>query len=233
MFVDTLFENEHSSKALVVSSSEEYVQQLSAGVDPSRYYDVYWCTHAYNQNTGKKSLMPSNAIRAKQTVGITPIKASGKSRKRDRKSMVEQALVDASKALMLSSVPKTLPCREKENKKIREYLENQISSCGHGSGLYISGMPGTGKTATVRQIAGELKKLTVKRRSGRGKSKRLPDFDYFEINAMKLPTPRHIYTELAKKLLDKHVTYSSLYTFSLSVRFHDSLDQYSLHQQQR
>lgn len=80
------------------------------------------------------------------------------------------------------------------------------------SGLYISGMPGTGKTATVRQIAGELQKYTTKsggkKRRGsksRGKKKILPEFDFFEINAMKLPTPKHIYTELAKQLMDKHV----------------------------
>ena len=72
VYVDTLYENELSSKALVVSSSEEYVQHLASGVDKSKFYDVYWCTHAYNQNTCKKSLMPSNAIRKKSliTTGI-------------------------------------------------------------------------------------------------------------------------------------------------------------------
>eukprot|EP01083_Nonionella_stella_P299392 1016666_1 len=168
------------------------------------YHDVYWCTHSYHHQTHKKQQLPSGIIETNRTTGITPMNTK-KTRKRDRKAMINQALNDASKALMLSAVPKYLPCREKEHDEIEAYMKQQIMSRGQGSGLYISGMPGTGKTATVRQIANELK-----RHVGRGKKKRkkqtteLPDFEFVEINAMKLPTPQHIYTELTKQLLGKH-----------------------------
>eukprot|EP01084_Bolivina_argentea_P057649 105313_1 len=109
--------------------------------------------------------------------------------------MITNALKDAGKALMLSSVPSKLPCREKEHDEILTYMKNNIVSKGHGSGLYISGMPGTGKTATVRQIANELAKK---------KKDTLPNFEFHEINAMKLPTAAHIYTELARKLIGQH-----------------------------
>ena len=168
----------------------------------NEFGDLFWCTHGYSGKTKKKSLMPSGAIKSHQIIGITPIK---KKKKRNRQEVIEQSLRDASKALMLSSVPKRLPCREKEHDEIESYMKRQLLNHGEGSGLYISGMPGTGKTATVRQIANELKILAAVKRRGRGSKKnRVPDFNFHEINAMKLPTPRHLYTELCKQLMHKH-----------------------------
>eukprot|EP01083_Nonionella_stella_P101003 285738_1 len=202
--VDELFSRTSTSKALVVASREHYLQEKQSKKNEDLYHDVYWCTHSYHHQTHKKQQLPSGIIETNRTTGITPMNTK-KTRKRDRKAMINQALNDASKALMLSAVPKYLPCREKEHDEIEAYMKQQIMSRGQGSGLYISGMPGTGKTATVRQIANELK-----RHVGRGKKKRkkqtteLPDFEFVEINAMKLPTPQHIYTELTKQLLGKH-----------------------------
>ena len=209
--IDTLLAKSGSSKALVLSSSDEYVSHVEQGLDRSKYFTAYWCTHAYNQSTRRKCMMPRNAIRSRQTVGITPSKASN-TRKRDRNAVIEQALISASKALMLSSVPKTLPCREQEHGQVRQFMYQQIMSEGQGSGLYMSGMPGTGKTATVRQICKELqaerqratKSKSRKKKKQKEEEEVLPDFDFFEINAMKLPTPRHIYTELAKKVMGAH-----------------------------
>lgn len=59
---------------------------------------------------------------------------------------------------MLSFVPESIPCREKERKEIYDYLYHSIQNKGNGSPLYISGMPGTGKTATVREVVRELQK---------------------------------------------------------------------------
>jgi len=56
--LDNLLEKKMSSKALVVSSLKDYVSRIQTGVDPKEYFDVYWCTHAYNQNTNEKSEMP-------------------------------------------------------------------------------------------------------------------------------------------------------------------------------
>eukprot|EP01083_Nonionella_stella_P258985 884573_1 len=209
--VDALVSNHSSSKALVVSSSEEYLKRTQSMMDiddDDAYYETYWCTHSYNHDTHKKEALPYGAISEHRTVAITPCNKKHK-RKRNYQTRIEMALSDASKALMLSTVPETLPCREEEHKEITEFLKQQIMSSGQGSGLYISGMPGTGKTATVRQITNELQKLTVDQTRGRGRRKKknkeaLNPFEFHEINAMKLPTPRHIYTELAKKLMGKH-----------------------------
>lgn len=201
--LESLIDNERSSKALVVSSTDEYLRHLHSNKFKQDYYDVFWCTHAYDQYTYKKTLIPAGIISKHSIVGITPKPQNNKrSRKRNRQQQIDELLQNASKALMLSSVPSKLPCRELEHGQIERYMKNQISCYGQGSGLYISGMPGTGKTATVRQIARELEKLTKKR--GRTKSTNLPPFQFHEINAMKLPTPKHLYTELCKKLMKKH-----------------------------
>jgi len=188
-------------KALVLPSSEDYLQRVHS-LD-NDYYDAFWCTHSYCD--GKKSLLPPGVIASHAVTGITPVPPKKqRSRKRNRADQVKQLLHDAGKALMLSSVPTSLPCREKEHDQIENYMKQQISCHGQGSGLYMSGMPGTGKTATVRQIAKELQKLTVPKKK---KSKaKLPEFTFHEINAMKLPTPKHLYTELCKKLMDTHVS---------------------------
>jgi len=54
--------------------------------------------------------------------------------------------------LQLNSIPSELPCRDIEIKYITEYLTSGIVGKGSSSSLYISGMPGTGKTATTLEV---------------------------------------------------------------------------------
>ncbi len=59
--------------------------------------------------------------------------------------------------------------------------------------MYISGMPGTGKTATVLEV---IRDLTTQQRAGS-----LPYFQFVEINAMKIKTPEDAYTILCREVL--------------------------------
>lgn len=52
-------------------------------------------------------------------------------------------------------MPTSLPCREEEYNQILDYLEGAIDE-GTGACIYISGVPGTGKTATVREVISAL-----------------------------------------------------------------------------
>jgi len=114
-------------------------------------------------------------------------------RRRKKKNMTAaEHYHEAFTQLQLCAVPDRLPCREREHREIHAFIEGSIRKGGTGSGLYISGMPGTGKTATLRQIKRELK---VKEQNGE-----LRAFRFIEINAMKLPTPAHAYTELYRML---------------------------------
>lgn len=63
-----------------------------------------------------------------------------------------------AKLVLNTAVPDRLPAREKEMDIIRNFLREHI--CGNKAGsLYISGAPGTGKTACLSRILQDLKKL--------------------------------------------------------------------------
>jgi origin recognition complex subunit 1 len=62
------------------------------------------------------------------------------------------ALDDARGKLHVSAVPDGLPCREVEFYTICEFVRDQIVA-GTGACMFVSGVPGTGKTATIRQVA--------------------------------------------------------------------------------
>ena len=85
-----------------------------------------------------------------------------------------------------------LPCREKEQDKIYDYLKKGLLTSGDYSSLYIGGMPGTGKTECVKTVLKKLKKDF--------KNKKCKSFNQIFINGMKIQTPtavyRSIYTEI-------------------------------------
>lgn len=89
--------------------------------------------------------------------------------------------------LHVSSVPDALPCREKEYSRIYLCLDGAIRQ-GTGTCLYVNGTPGTGKTATVREVILQLQMTTQME----GKN-RLPPFSCLEINGMKLINPAEAY----------------------------------------
>jgi len=66
-------------------------------------------------------------------------------------SLLDSPYKLAQANLHVSAVPTSLPCREEEYTQILEYLETAIEE-GTGACIYISGVPGTGKTATVREV---------------------------------------------------------------------------------
>lgn len=59
---------------------------------------------------------------------------------------------DARSCLLLNAPPARLPCRENERDKVLRWMRTAIAEGGTSSPLYISGVPGTGKTATVREV---------------------------------------------------------------------------------
>ena len=101
--------------------------------------------------------------------------------------------------LQLNAIPEELPCREEERKIITEYLLNGIQNNGSSSSLYISGMPGTGKTATTLEIVRNLRK----------KQK----FEFIHINAMSLTNPSLVYTILHDKITGRRANPASSAAF--------------------
>ncbi|KAJ3343122.1 Origin recognition complex, subunit 1 [Gonapodya sp. JEL0774] len=101
------------------------------------------------------------------------------------------------KRLHVSAVPETLPCRENELAHIIEQLDTAIER-KRGCCLYISGVPGTGKTATVREA---LRFLQARSDAGE-----MQPFYAVEINGMKLTEPQQAYAVLWEALTDTKVT---------------------------
>lgn len=104
----------------------------------------------------------------------------------------------AFQQLQLSAIPPSLPCREEERATIHTFLRDAVARGGAGGALYISGMPGTGKTATVHEVVRSLQRES--------QSGALPEFDFVEINGMRLPHPYQAYTELYKSLSGQHAS---------------------------
>ncbi|EIW67259.1 hypothetical protein TREMEDRAFT_33606 [Tremella mesenterica DSM 1558] len=93
----------------------------------------------------------------------------------------------AMRLLHVGATPDSLPCREEEFVEVLSKVEEGVESGGGGC-LYIAGVPGTGKTATVHAVVKELKR--------KAEDGELPPFSYVEINGLKIPTPQHAYTVL-------------------------------------
>ena len=93
----------------------------------------------------------------------------------------------ARSTLHVSAVPHALPCRESEFETVYSHLEAAITA-GTGSCIYISGTPGTGKTATVREVVASLQAAV--------QEEQLDDFYFVEINGMKVTDPHQSYSLL-------------------------------------
>ncbi|RYP45450.1 hypothetical protein DL768_008201 [Monosporascus sp. mg162] len=99
--------------------------------------------------------------------------------------------------LHVASVPPSLPCRESEFSSVYAHLEAAITD-GSGACIYISGTPGTGKTATVREVVSRLDEAV--------RSDELDDFIFVEINGMKITDPHQSYSLLWEALKGQRVS---------------------------
>ena len=111
--------------------------------------------------------------------------------------------------LHVSAVPSSLPCREDEFNQILEYLEVAIDD-GTGACIYVSGVPGTGKTATVREVVRALNERVdaevAKSLSFTLIFQELDDFHFLEINGLKVLDPNQAYAMLWEALTGERVT---------------------------
>ncbi|XP_020590675.1 origin of replication complex subunit 1-like isoform X2 [Phalaenopsis equestris] len=99
----------------------------------------------------------------------------------------------AKSMLLLTALPKTLPCRTKEMEEITLFIKGAVCE-DHclGRCLYIHGVPGTGKTMTVLTV---LKNLRAEVDAGR-----MRPFCFVEVNGLKLSSPENIYRVIYEAL---------------------------------
>ncbi|NXD21026.1 ORC1 protein, partial [Spelaeornis formosus] len=106
-------------------------------------------------------------------------------------------LEEARLRLHVSSIPESLPCREEEFQDIYNFVESKLID-GTGGCMYISGVPGTGKTATVHEVIRCLQQAA--------ENDELPPFQFVEINGMKLTDPHQAYVQILEFLTGQKVT---------------------------
>ncbi|KAF4687997.1 Origin recognition complex, subunit 1, partial [Perkinsus olseni] len=106
----------------------------------------------------------------------------------DEEVHLQKAAMEFAEKLQLSNIPEALPCRDDERRRVYGFLWEAVNTGGAGNVLYISGMPGTGKTATVMGVVGELKSKMDKRQ--------VPAFKFAYVNAFRLATPQGVFKEL-------------------------------------
>lgn len=115
-------------------------------------------------------------------------------------SPASEAFLELKEKLHTSTRVNHLPCREEQFDELYMNLESaimeQIGTC-----IYISGMPGVGKTATIREVVAALRDNV--------QSGYVDEFDFLEINSLKLLTPNSAYEKLWDHLTGIKVTPSN------------------------
>ncbi|OAA61157.1 origin recognition complex subunit [Niveomyces insectorum RCEF 264] len=141
-----------------------------------------------------KLMTPSNRrVMIKKHLEFTPLATRTLSPHQYLSSPFQRARAQ----LHVASVPSSLPCRESEFSLVYSHLEAAITE-GSGSCIYISGTPGTGKTATVREVVSRLDYAV--------QSDELDDFIFVEINGMKITDPHQAYSLLWEALKGQRVS---------------------------
>lgn len=98
-----------------------------------------------------------------------------------------EAFKQLKEKLHTSTKISSMPCRGDEFTDVYMHLEGAIQS-ETGCCIYVSGTPGTGKTATIREVIRDL--------SSHAEQGFVKDFDFLEINCLKLIAPNVAYEQL-------------------------------------
>ncbi|XP_055387641.1 origin recognition complex subunit 1 [Condylostylus longicornis] len=147
-----------------------------------------------NPNATNNELTP---VKRKKYIKISSLEATVSNRK-DFNYNRKSDLQVLRENLHVSTVPECLPCRESEYENIYNFVEHKIVS-ETGGCMYISGVPGTGKTATVTRVISALKKKSA--------NEEIPKFEFIEINGMRLTEPRQAYVQIYKQLVGKPLSW--------------------------
>lgn len=173
---------------------------------PARRKSILKTPTVQKASTPRRSIQFSGVVEEYEYVKKS---AKAKIKNEDNDEVNLSGLAIARKRLHVSAVPKSLPCREKEYIEIYSFFESNVAD-QIGGCMYISGVPGTGKTATTTAVIRALKAEAAKGE--------IPNFEFVEINGMRITEPRKAYVEIYRQLTGKTVTAEQAYNL-LDKRF--------------
>ncbi|XP_063057313.1 origin recognition complex subunit 1 isoform X2 [Engraulis encrasicolus] len=185
--VETKVESEDE---LVVSRK---TRRVSGARTPQPAEKTRALTRTPRKTPSKKQTAPSTPRTPKTPRHATPAIPSRQQPARTPANVLEEARA----SLHVSAVPESLPCREQEFQDIYNFVESKVID-GTGGCMYISGVPGTGKTATVHEVIRSLQQAAD--------LDEIPQFRFIEINGMKMTDPHQAYVQILQKLTNQKVT---------------------------
>ncbi|XP_072997176.1 origin of replication complex subunit 1-like isoform X1 [Typha latifolia] len=187
----------------------KFANDLSSDADQDSEYEEE-TTMDYSSFKNQSHELAANSRKGRifglQKVGITKIPEHVRCHK-------QTDLEKAKATLLLATLPKSLPCRNKEMEEITSFVKGAISNdqC-LGRCLYIHGVPGTGKTMSVLAV---MRKLRSEVGTGA-----LKPFRFVEINGLKLASPENIYKIIYEELSGNRVGWKKALHY-LNERFSD------------
>ncbi|KAI8872463.1 P-loop containing nucleoside triphosphate hydrolase protein [Ramicandelaber brevisporus] len=147
--------------------------------------------------TRRRALLSSLSTSGKSSLSVPAFQLAGRTVAVSTAGTIYERARDV---LHASAVPDSLPCREEEFGEILAHVHDAVSE-GSSLCMYISGVPGTGKTATVHEVVRTLQSMSEgddgdEENAESSSSSSLPPFAFVEINGMKLTEPSQAYVQL-------------------------------------
>ncbi|KHJ98938.1 ATPase, AAA family [Oesophagostomum dentatum] len=174
------------AEELESSSSEDYSSDESDEIE---------CVSSDSELENSTSVVKTKShvrqqIKFKTITVNSPEKRRGKGLQNPRMAVKKvETLEDFRRRLHTAEVPERMPCREEEAAEVERFIRNAISAYGTSSAMYISGVPGTGKTATVMSVVKHL-----------SRDKMASKFCFVAVNAMEFIDPRKIFVEIYNQI---------------------------------
>ena len=195
-----IFLSEHSSGPMPVDDTgpldgpaavlawPDYQRWLDGASNDLDDVATFACRASYHRGSGEfRPLTGASSLAEAAT--STELDAEGDGGAAEGRHRPFSRFAAAAARLAPSAAPARLPCRERNLEEVATALRGAVREGGLGAALYLSGTPGTGKTATVRQA---LRHLAAE--------EGLPRFRVIEINGMKLSSPHQVYSILWEAL---------------------------------